>query len=70
MYTSDQIADHFIAISEGGLLKNNLLESDKSSKISKPINKINKSEIKKQTLYDLKRKCIDLIKLIDEEEID
>ncbi len=26
--------------------------------------------IKKQTLYDLKRKCIDLIKLIDEEEID
>jgi AcrR family transcriptional regulator len=69
-YTPDQIADHFITILEGGLLKNNLLESGKSSRISKPINKISKSEIKKQTLYDLKRKCIDLIKLIDEEEID
>jgi AcrR family transcriptional regulator len=69
-YNADQIADHFIALLERGLLKNNLLESDKSSKISKPINKINKSEIKRQTLYDLKRKCIDLIKLINEEEID
>jgi len=68
-YTPDQIADHFIAVLERGLLKKNLLESNKSSEISKPINKINNSKIKKKTLYDLKRKCLDLIKLIDEEEI-
>ncbi len=68
MYTSDQIADHFIDLLEGGYLKNKLLKGDRELGISRPLDKKLKSETKRQTLDNLKRQCLGVIRLIDEIE--
>ena len=67
-YTSDQISDHFISLLEKGILKNELLESGKNFKVSNLPNTKNKSKVRKEMLFELKRKCTDLIKLIEEAE--
>jgi AcrR family transcriptional regulator len=68
MYTSDQIADHFIDLLEAGYLKKKLLKGDRELGISRPANKKLKSEAKRQTLGNLKRQCLGVIQLIDEIE--
>ena len=68
MYTSDQIADHFIDLLEAGYLKQKLLKGDRELEISRPANKKLKSKAKRQTLGNLKRQCLGVIQLIDEIE--
>jgi AcrR family transcriptional regulator len=68
MYTSDQIADHFIDLLEAGYLKKKLLKGDRELGISRPANKKLKSKAKRQTLGNLKRQCLGVIQLIDEIE--
>ena len=68
IYTPDQIADHFINFLETGYLKNKLLEEDGDSRISRPPANKMKSRAKMQTLHQLKRQCMNFIKLIDEVE--
>ena len=68
MYTSDQIADHFIDLLEAGYLRKKLLKGDRELGISRPANKNLKSEAKRQTLGNLKRQCLGVIQLIDEIE--
>jgi hemerythrin len=67
-YTSDQISDHFISLLEKGILKNELLESGENFEVSTLPNTKNKSKVSKQILFELKRKCTDLIKLIEKAE--
>ena len=65
-YTPDQIADHIIALLEGGYLKNSLPAGEKRSEGIHPTNKRYKTKVKKQTLDDLRRQCMVLVDLIEE----
>jgi AcrR family transcriptional regulator len=67
-YTSQQIADHFADLLETGYIKANGLERSRDLTIFAAGGKKIVGGLKKQNLYKLKRQCLNLIQLIEEEE--
>ena len=65
-YTPEQIADHFIALLEGGYLKSIEHRPDSKSKPSASVRKSAKTGPRKQALNRVKEQCRLLIELIDE----